>query len=313
MKLIEVVVQTDGEAAEAVSAVFNQHSKGGAVLEEVWSSAPRSPRVRVKAFLMPDEGCALRRIEEALWYLGRIYPIASPEVRWLEEEEWAGAWKAGYKTLRIGSRIVIRPSWLAFDGKPDQVVIELDPGMAFGTGLHPSTRLAVLAEERQIRPGDHVLDVGTGSGILAILAAKLGAGNVVGLDIDALALDVARQNAVRNGVQDKVSLLQASLVPHQAGSGCGHPVELFDSFGQWSGTFDLVLMNILADVIIRSATAIAACLADGGRFVVSGVIQSQEHATRKALEDARLRITRSRRRKDWRALTGQKAQHGGAR
>ena len=212
------------------------------MLEEVWNELARAPTVRIKAFLTPDEGCALGRIEEALWHLGQLYPIGSPEVRWLEEHEWADAWKSGYKTLRIGRRIVVKPSWLEHQPGPDELLIELDPGMAFGTGLHPSTQLAVLGTEKMMRTGDRVLDVGTGSGILAILAARLGASQVVGLDIEPLAVDVARQNIERNGVRNLVEVRLASLLPERA-SACGRELELFDTSGRWQGAFDLVLMD----------------------------------------------------------------------
>lgn len=312
MKLIQIAVQVDGEAAEAVSAVFNRYGKGGAVLEEVWNELARAPTVRIKAFLTPDEGCALGRIEEALWHLGQLYPISPPEVRWLEEHEWADAWKSGYKTLRIGRRIVVKPSWLEHQPGPDELLIELDPGMAFGTGLHPSTQLAVLGTEKMMRTGDRVLDVGTGSGILAILAARLGASQVVGLDIEPLAVDVARQNIERNGVRSLVEVRLASLLPERA-SGCGRELELFDASGRWQGAFDLVLMNILADVIRRSARAIVDCLNSEGRFVVSGIIESQEEPTRKALREAGLQVTARHKRKDWVALYGRKAGKGRAR
>ena len=309
MKLIQITVQVDGEAAEAVSGVFNRYGKGGAVLEEIWNGLGSAPTVRIKTFLTPDESCALGRIEEALWHLGQIYPIGAPEVRWLEEEEWADAWKAGYKTLKIGRRIVIRPSWLEHQPGADELVVELDPGMAFGTGLHPSTQLAVLGTEAMVRAGDRVLDVGTGSGILAILAAKLGASSVVGLDIDPLAVDVAKQNIERNGVQGQVEARLASLLP-ASGGGCGREPELFDSLGKWHASFDLLLMNILADVINRSAQAIADCLNCEGRFVLAGIIEPQEESTRQALLKAGLKVTERHKRKDWVALYGRKAGRG---
>jgi ribosomal protein L11 methyltransferase len=308
MKVIEVGVETDGEAAEAISAVFNRYSRHGAVIEEVWSSGGPSatPVVRVKTFLPAEQSCTLPRIEEALWHLGRLYPIPAPAVRWLEEEEWAEAWKASYKAFRIGRRLVIKPSWLSCDAAPEDIRIELDPGMAFGTGLHPSTRLVLEALESQVQPGARVLDVGTGSGILAIAAAKLGAGSVLGLDIDSLALDVAQENIARNGVQNRILVQRASLIPPSGSGDPGRPPDLFDVRGQWNGAFDLLLMNILADVIIRSAEPMAAALAEGGLFIVSGIIQLQEELVRQALSAAGLAVVKRRTKKDWVALIGKK-------
>ncbi len=306
MKLIEVAVETDGEAAEAISAVFNRYSHHGAVIEEVWTEPPAAPVVRVKTFVPVEESCALGRIEEAVWHLGQIYPIPAPTMRWLEEKEWAEAWKAGYKAFRIGRRLVIKPSWLSWDGAPEDIPIELDPGMAFGTGLHPSTRLVMEALESQVKPDARVLDVGTGSGILAIAAVKLGAGHVLGLDIDSLALQVAQANIARNGVQDRIDLQRASLIPPAVSGDCERPLELFDVRGRWKGAFDLLLMNILADVIIRSAEPMAAALAAGGLFIVSGIIQVQEELVRQALSAARLTVVKRRMKKDWVALIGKK-------
>jgi ribosomal protein L11 methyltransferase len=306
MRLIEIGVETDGEAAEAISAVFNRYSQNGAVIEEVWSKPSASPVIRVKTFLSDEQSCALPRIEEALWYLGRLYPIPAPSVRYLAEADWAEAWKSTYKTLRIGRRIVVKPSWQSYAATPDQVVIELEPGLAFGTGLHPSTVLMLEALERHVERGDRVLDVGTGSGILAIAAVKLGAGNVVALDIDSLALEVARENVGRNGAQDRISLQRASLTPSLISGDPQNPLPVFDVRSIWSEAFDLLLMNILADVIVRSAEPIAACLAEGGLFIVSGVIQPQEGRVREALLTAGLNVVQRRSKKDWVALIGRK-------
>ena len=310
MKLIEIGVETDGEAAEAISAVFNRYSQHGTVIEEVWTKPSAPPVIRVKTFLSVEQSCAVARIEEALWYLGRLYPIPAPSVRYLAEADWAEAWKSGYRTLRIGRRIVIKPSWQSYAATPDQLVIELDPGLAFGTGLHPSTQLMLEALERHVEPGDRVLDVGTGSGILAVAAVKLGAGHVVALDVDGLALEVARENVARNGVQDRISLERASLAPLPVSGDLHTPPPVFDARGTWNGTFDLLLMNILADVIARSAEPIAACLAEGGRFVVSGIIQPQEEHVRQALLAAGLNVAKRRGKKDWVALIGRKGGPG---
>jgi ribosomal protein L11 methyltransferase len=314
VKLIEVGVETDGEAAEAISAVFNRYSQNGTVIEEVWSEPPAPPVIRVKTFLSVEQSCALPQIEQALWHLGRLYPIPAPSVRYLAEEDWAEAWKSDYKALRIGQHIVIKPSWQSYAATSDQVVIELNPGLAFGTGLHPSTQLMLEALERHVQPGDRVLDVGTGSGILAIAAIKLGAGNVVALDIDSLALEVARENVGRNGVQDQVLLQQASLTPASISSGPQNVPPVFDVRSIWNEGFDLLLMNILADVIARSAEPIAACLAEGGQFIVSGIIQPQEEQVRQAFLAAGLSVVKRRSKKDWVALIGRKGSRkkGGA-
>ncbi|MBC7231734.1 MAG: 50S ribosomal protein L11 methyltransferase [Chloroflexi bacterium] len=328
MKLLEISVETDGEAAEAVSAVFNQYNRNGTVIEEAWQGANQLPLVKVKTFLSTERSqVVLPKIEEALWHLGQLYPIPSPSVRWLSEADWAEAWKADYTVQHIGKRIVIKPSWLSYTATLDEVVIELDPGLAFGTGLHPSTRLSLEALEQHLKPGDQVLDVGTGSGISAIAAATLGASHVVALDIDDMALQVARENIARNAVERMVSLQKASLVPMPSFTisgiaAVGFPLEegsrsiggdqprLFNASGLWDGAFDLLVMNITADVIAKSAHAIAQCLSIGGIFIVSGIIQSQEELVRQALSAANLTIRRRLIEKDWVTFIGQYPRRG---
>jgi ribosomal protein L11 methyltransferase len=307
MKWIEICVETDGEAAEAVSALFSEYSQSGTVLEEVWADTPPPHVIKVKAFLPAGQSAVLPRIEEAVWHLGQIYPLPALSVRWLSEADWMEAWKSDYDVQRVGRRILIKPSWQSCTADPDQIVIELDPGVAFGTGLHPSTRLCVVALEEYVQPGDHVLDVGTGSGILSIAAAKLGAGKVVALDIDNVALEIARENAARNGVQEIISLHRASVHPLSASDLSGSPVETFNARGIWNRAFDLLVMNIFANVIMQSAEAIAACLAADGLFVVSGIIEPQEHAVRQALAAAGLSVVERRVQKDWVALIGDAA------
>ncbi len=324
MKLLEVSVETDGETAEAVSAVFNQYNRNGTVIEEEWQEGSLSPIVRVKTFLPEEHSEAiLAKITEALWHLGQIYPIPSPSVHWLSEADWAEDWKSDYKVQHIGKRIVIKPSWLPYTATPDQVVVELDPGLAFGTGLHPSTRLSLEALEQYLKPGYQVLDVGTGSGILAIAAAKLGASHVVALDVDDIALRVAQENINRNRVEEIVSLQRASLIPvspfaRLATAVHRFPIEegscstkegapmVFNAHGLWDSTFDLLVMNITADVIAKSAHAIAQCLAVDGTFIVSGIIHTQEDFVRQAFSAASLQIRKRRAEKDWVALIGQR-------
>lgn len=221
------------------------------------------------------------------------------------------AWKSDYGIQRIGCRVVIRPSWQSYTAAPDQVVIELDPSLAFGTGLHPSTQLCLVALEEYLQPGDRVLDVGTGSGILCIAAAKLGASSVVAVDIDNVALDVARENIARNSVQKVISLQRASLHPLSTSDQPGARVETFNALGTWNGAFDLLLMNIFANVIVRSAEAIAACLTADGLFIASGITEPQEHMIRQALAAAGLTVAKRRVQKDWVALIGRLAHEPG--
>jgi ribosomal protein L11 methyltransferase len=314
MRCIEISVETDHEAAEAVSSLLHEYGQRGAVVEEIWEEGADTPVIRVKAYLSPEQSATLPRIEEALWHLGQIYPIPAPSIRWLSGADWLGAWKSGYTLQRIGRHIVVKPSWQGYAAAADEIVIELDPGLAFGTGLHPTTRLCLEAAEERVLQGDHVLDVGTGSGILAIAAAKLGAAHILALDTDTMALQVAEENVARNGVASVISLKRASLqqlVPqgHAADSDSplgGDKEKGPDSLRLTTAAFDLLMMNILAGVIIASAAAIAACLRAKGVFIVSGILQSQERSVSQAFAAQGLQITRRRVQSDWVALIGGK-------
>lgn len=286
MSWLEVSVQADGEAAEAVSEVFNRYGRGGAVLLAEFDESGNTAIVTVKTYLpLDEEGLETRRrIEEALWHLSQIYPLPSPEFRELAEEDWANAWKKHYHVLRVGQRLVIKPTWQEYHPQLDDVVIELDPGMAFGTGLHPTTQMCLQALEEHLRPGDRVLDLGTGSGILAIAAAKLGAGSVLALDNDPLAVRVAQANVQANGVQDVVNVELGSLE-------------------RATGKFELVLVNILAQVIVEmAAQGLADRLQSGGRLVAAGFVEAQEAEVRKALQAHGVDISERRQEKDWVSL-----------
>ncbi|MCA9961867.1 MAG: 50S ribosomal protein L11 methyltransferase, partial [Anaerolineales bacterium] len=245
MYWLEVSVITDGEAAEAVAEVLRPFAyQEGVVLEQLGDMEnldPNAlePNVTVKIYLPEDRDTpALRqRLEEILYHMGRLYPIPPPTFRKLQEEDWANAWKAHYHPFRIGRRIWIQPSWLNADEQelanadlqPDDVVLTLDPGMAFGTGTHPTTQMCLQALEDIVQPGMSVLDVGTGSGILAIAAGKLGAAKLWGMDTDDVAVKTAVSNAQQNNIHH---------------------------FHAWQGTlatvnerdWDVVVVNILAPV-----------------------------------------------------------------
>jgi ribosomal protein L11 methyltransferase len=289
---LEASVQVDGEAAEAVSEVFNRYGRGGVVLStDFGNGSSDTAVVTVKTYLPLDEEGrkTRRRIEEALWHLGQIYPLPPPDFRELREDDWANAWKKHYHVLRVGQRIVIKPPWQEHKPQPDEVVIELDPGMAFGTGLHPTTRMCLQALEEHLEPGARVLDLGTGSGILAIAAAKLGAGYVLALDNDPLAVKAARANVHSNGVQNLVAVEHGSL-------------------GKTTEEFELVLVNILAKVIIGLAgQGLIDRVQPTGLMVLAGIIEEQEAEVTAALREHGLDIIERRQEKDWVTLIGRRS------
>ena len=282
MEWLEVSVTVENEAAEVVAEVLFRYAHRGVAIEagpEGWSAGP----VTVRAYLPTDDQlwAKKRRIEEALWHLGQIRPVPAPTFRTVAEVDWAEAWKERLDVLRIGQHIVIRPSWRVYAPEPEDVMIQLDPGMAFGTGLHPTTQMCLVALEELNRPGASVLDMGTGSGILAIAAAKLGAEHVLAVDNDPVAVKTARGNVAANGVQDIVRVARGSLA-------------------DVSGSYDLVVVNILAKVIVEMAHAgLAMRVRAGGTLIAAGIITDQSAQVVAALEQNGLVLVEQRQIEDW--------------
>jgi ribosomal protein L11 methyltransferase len=290
---LEISVCVDGEAAEVVSELFNTYGRGGAVIEHRLAGGLGAhddvDEMRVKTYISAGDGALKRQIEEALWHLGQLYPIPDPEFAVLGEADWAEAWKAHYGVLHVGQRTAIVPAWQSYDPAPDEVVIVLDPGMAFGTGTHPTTRLCLAALEELMEPGMRVLDLGTGSGILSIAAAKRGAASVRAVDIDPIAVASARENVAANGVAGVVHVESGSLELAQA-------------------TYDLVLVNILYSVILDLLDrGLADVLRPNGVVVASGIIDDQEADIVHAFEAHGLQVTDRRSERDWVALVGRRA------
>ncbi len=303
MNWLEISVQVDGEAAEAVSEVFNRYSRGGAVIEEIYSSddsyhydAERA--LTVKTYLpLHDETAAggeeRQQLEEALWHLSQLYPIPPPRLRTLTEEDWTQAWKKAYQPLRVGERIVIVPSWQTYHPHQGEVIIKLDPGMAFGTGLHPTTRMCLTALERYLQPGQpsysgSVLDLGTGSGILAIVAAKLGVASVLALDIDPVAVEAAQANAAANGLEEVIAIKQGALE-------------------RVSGDFSLMVINILAETIVELVEGgLMEYLKPVGLLIAAGIIEEREAMVTTALKSQRITLIERLQEKDWITLVGRK-------
>lgn len=209
--------------------------------------------------------------------------------RHVTEEDWSDEWKQYFHVTRVGKHIVIKPSWEDYEPEPEDVVLELDPGMAFGTGTHPTTVLVLEALEKMIRPDTTVFDVGTGSGILAMTAAKLGAKNVKAVDIDGVAVRTAKENIEKAGMQDRIEVRQGDLL---------HGTE---------GQADVIVANILADIIIMLLPDIPGKLKEGGLFFASGIIEDYQQDVTEAAEKAGLRVKETTRIKDWVGLLMEKA------
>lgn len=316
-ELIEIAVDVDPEAAEVVSELFNRYnggdyaadsaageaSGGGAVIEatgmtEEYVPIPGQYRLVVKTYVKPGpRGAQIRRqIEEGLWRLSLLYPIPEAQIRTLREEDWAHAWKKFYHPLRIGRRVVLKPTWETFAARPDDIIIELDPGMAFGTGLHPSTRLCIAALEELVRPGDAVLDLGTGSGVLALVAAKLGAGQLLATDIDTLAVQVARENAHLNHIPLGEQLqIEHGSIPHDQ-----------------PGRFQVIVANILAEVLVDLLNSkygdppLTEPLASGGYLILAGILNERAQLVIDAATQHGLHLVSQKEEGDWVALVMQK-------
>ncbi len=320
MSWLELSVSVDQEAVESVSELLARYGyNGGVVVEPGWTPGDEGPEftydaarpVTLRTYL-PVDGQAeetRQRIEQALWHLGQMRPVGVLQIRTLEEEDWANAWKEHYRVLRIGQRTVIVPSWLEYAAQPADIVLNLDPGMAFGTGLHPTTQLCLRLLEQYARPGQRTLDLGTGSGILAIAAAKLGAGPVLALDNDPIATKVAHENVLRNGVAEQVTVAEGSL--GAAGNAMGH--WLSGNFGEAdvpptvhrsspTGQFELIAANLIAKVLIILADEIAAALAPGGTLISSGIIIDREDEVALALAGVGLNQIERHREGEWVAL-----------
>ena len=213
-----------------------------------------------------------------------MYPMPQPAYQTLDAEDWAEAWKKHYQPLRVGRRLLIRPLWIDVALAPDDIEIALDPGMAFGTGTHPTTQLCLEALERLIEPAQTVLDLGAGSGILAIAAAKLGAGKALALDTDPLAVEATVANARSNGVADKIIAERGSL-ENVLGS---------------ARRFDIVIVNILARVILELCERrLGESVRPGGTAIFSGIIDTQLAEVEAGLRRAGLQPGARRQRGDW--------------
>jgi len=294
MDWIEIALRVDGEAAEAVAELLQRYGHQGVAIEQEgippdqWDDGEAQPaqRLTIRAYLPDDERAedAKLRLETALAHMSLMYHMPQPQYTIVKEDDWAEAWKTHYHPIRIGKRLFIRPLWVDAETAPDDLVIALDPGMAFGTGTHPTTQLCLEALEDSVQPGVKVLDLGCGSGILSIGAAKLGAAHILALDIDPIAVKVTQENSEQNGVADKITAQQGSL----------------ENVITSARRFDLVVVNILAKIIIAMCDQhLGDTVRPGGRALFSGIIEEQAADVESALRKTGLEPTEQRQEGDW--------------
>jgi len=298
---LELSVAADVEAVEAVSEILGRAAPGGTTIEPAFDLVdeglgarvdPTRPAI-VRGYLPARDGAAADRavaeVAEALGHLQAfgLRPIGELQTRIVEESDWADAWKAYFPVMRIGRRLVIRPTWRRHRREPGDVVLALDPGMAFGTGLHPTTRLCLVGIEsladRGRLEGARVVDVGCGSGILSIAALKFGAATALGVDTDPIAVEVTSANARRNALVRRLRARVGSLPT-------GEPA------------FDVVLANLIAGVLVPLAAALRDELRPGGTLLASGIFVDREAEVRAAFEENGLVVAGRSEEGEWVAL-----------
>ncbi|MCM3586279.1 50S ribosomal protein L11 methyltransferase [Mesobacillus maritimus] len=311
MKWSEIGILTTNEAVEPISNILHEAGASGVVIEdpldlikeredqfgEIYQLNPEDyPKegVIIKAYL-PVNSHLAETVEEIKLAINNLVQynidigknkVSLSEVR---EEEWATAWKQYYHPVKISEKFTIVPTWEDYTpANRDELIIELDPGMAFGTGTHPTTVLCIQALERTVQEADRVVDVGTGSGVLSVAAAKLGASTIEALDLDEVAVRVAKENIELNKVQDKVQVRQNNLL------------------NGVNGQADLIVANILAEVILRFVDDASRLVKQGGYFITSGIIKQKEEIVKDAIVNAGFSIEEVMTMEDWVAIIAKK-------
>ncbi|MFN3742786.1 MAG: 50S ribosomal protein L11 methyltransferase [Anaerolineales bacterium] len=297
MPWLEISLSVDGELAEAVAEVLARFAPSGVVMEQSVTfndaedeGTPIGP-VTVKAYLVVDDSLEKRReqLERALYFLGRIRPLPQPRYQMIQDQNWMEAWKAHYQPIEVGQRFLILPAWLEMPAT-ERLPIRIEPGMAFGTGTHPSTQLCLELMETLSPFPQQVIDIGCGSGILSIASVRLGAQQVLGVDIDATALENAQRNAILNQAGSTIVFGQGSVREIAA-----KKFLLPEA--------PLVLANILAPVLLRLLDdGLYQIVAPGGTLIVSGILQDQETEIIQRYTAEGLTVTGRKQKGEWVAL-----------
>lgn len=300
MNWMEVIIGANHETAELIADFCGELGANGVVIEDprlvngyldakIWDytdikKVADDEIVTIKTYLAQDDenlNDKLRRLDERLKI---IAPTATVSFGVVKDEDWANSWKQYWHTQKVGEKLVIKPTWEEYTPHPGEQIIELDPGSAFGTGSHPTTLLCLHLLEKYLSPGEKAFDMGTGSGILAIAAAKLGAGEVIAADADAAALESATANAAQNHVTAIVTIIQSDL------------------WQNIRGKANIIVANIIADVIIRLLQNLREHLTAGGKLIAGGIIVDRVDDVRQAVQKENLTITEMREEKGWAAM-----------
>ena len=294
MSWLEVRLTVSGELAEPVAEVLSRHCPAGVVITADYSQNPELAQMdamTVAGYLPMDEKTPAlkKRIREDLWHLSQIQPLPDPTFEPIEEANWLEVWKKDYQPIPIGQRLLIQPPWLE-PGWGDRALVRIDPGMAFGTGTHPTTILCLELLEEMINPGAAVVDLGCGSGILSIAAIKLGAAQALAYDTDVEAIKATETNSRQNNVADRITSKQGSLA---------------EAMRDWAGSPapNFILANILAKVLRQFLEeGLPDLMGAETTLILSGILDMQEEAMLEAAEAAGLTLLQSRQQKDWVAL-----------
>lgn len=308
MKWSEFSIHTTNEAIEPISHILHEAGASGVVIEDPFELTKERQDQFGEIYQLnpddyPEEGVIVKAYLPVNSFLGETVDAIKESINNLiihnidiginkvtisevNEEEWATAWKKYYHPVKISEKFTIVPTWEIYTPvSSDELIIELDPGMAFGTGTHPTTVMCIQALERSVRPGDRVIDVGTGSGVLSIAAAMLGAEDVRAFDLDEVAVTSARLNIKLNKVSDKVTTSQNNLLD-----------------GVEENCADVVVANILAEVILRFTDDVARVVKPGGTFIASGIIQLKKDQVKEGLIQSGFEIMETILMEDWVAI-----------
>lgn len=290
MKWLQVELQLKPELAEPVAELLSRYADGGVAVSSLPPDDPAATvdQVRVFGYLLAGPTLAeqRRKVEEGLWHLGQIQPLPEATFEWVEEIYWAEAWKYHFHPMTIGERFLIQPAWMEPEAT-DRLVLRMNPGMAFGTGSHPSTQLSLQLIEAYLKPGQLMADLGSGSGILSIAAVLLGAERVLAIDISEDAVAAGRRNCLLNQVEGQIDFQQGSLETLLAAIEGGLAP-------------NVIVVNILALVIDGFlSNGLSEALPVGSTLILAGILDEQGEALLATAKDHGLRLVEERAHEDW--------------